>query len=163
MVQNYKIRVLFVCTGNICRSPMAEAVFQNFVDQQGLTDRFEIESAGTAAYHVGERPHIGTQRVLKQNNVPLAENKQAAAINRSTLHDVDHVIALDSGHVMELKKLKPVKRMLEFATGTHLMDVPEPYYEENFEEVFDLVADGCKGLLKHISDTEGILVKFLLV
>ncbi len=156
MDRDRKIRVVFVCTGNICRSPMAEAVFQHLVNEGGLAEQFQIESAGTASYHVGERPHIGTQRILKQKHVPLDEGKNAIHIDRSNLQDYDYVIALDSGHVSELLQYTPVQRLLDFAPQTGLVDVPDPYYENNFEQVFELVMDGCKGLLDHIRATEGL-------
>jgi protein-tyrosine phosphatase len=151
-----KIHVLFVCTGNICRSPMAEAVFQQLVRDQGLEQRFIIESAGTSAYHIGERPHIGTQNVLRKNKVRLADSKRAIRVDQRLLDSSDYVIAMDTGHEVSLKGRTNAYRLLEFASNTGEKNVPDPYYDDKFDEVFDLVKAGCVGLLDFIRERENL-------
>jgi protein-tyrosine phosphatase len=151
-----KIKVEFVCTGNICRSPMAEAVFQDMVNKSGLEDRFEITSSGI--YHeAGERPHPGTRRVLAANDIPLDAGKIAQQTNMGAIGACDYILALDSSHYRVLKGRGNVHLLLEYASSnTSIRDVPDPYYAGNFEYVFTLIEDACWGLLKEIRKTHAI-------
>lgn len=155
------VRVLFVCLGNICRSPMAEAVFRSLVEEAGLSDQIDVESAGTGGWHVGERPHPGTVAVLRANQIDV-RNKRAQQLSRSDLSNFDYVIAMDAENVSDIQALfgKRVPRLLEFAPPGKLavnpLNVPDPYYTGNFEQVFDLVMVGCRGLLAHIRSTENL-------
>jgi protein-tyrosine phosphatase len=159
---NHRIRVLFVCTGNICRSPMAEAVFAHLVDQAGLADRFEIASAGTADWHAGESPHPGTLDVLRRHNIPAIVSKRAQTVDPGTLARTDYVIALDDGHLRDLRADYrdetdgKVSRLLDYALETGTREVPDPYYTGRYEEVYNLVAAGANGLLKHIREERGL-------
>lgn len=156
MSSDGKVKVLFVCTGNICRSPLAEALFRHMVKEEGLADRFVIESAGTGTYHVGEPPHRGTQAVLKKHQIPLDPAKRAQAISPGFLDRFDYVVAMDRWNVMDLRRWGKAPRLLEFADGVDDLDVPDPYYDNNFDEVFDLVKKGLRGLLDHIRNQEGL-------
>lgn len=156
MTSNGKVKVLFVCTGNICRSPLAEALFRQMVKEEGLADRFIIESAGTGAYHIGERPHRGTQAVLKKNQVPLNPEKKAQTIKPGFMDHFDYVVAMDRSNVISLRRWGEVPRLLEFADDVDDLDVPDPYYEDNFDEVFALVEKGLGGLLGHIRTQENL-------
>lgn len=149
------VRVLFVCLGNICRSPMAEGVFRNMVREAGLSDRIDVESAGTGGWHVGERPHPGTVKILAQNQISI-NGKRARQLSRSDLNDFDYVVAMDSENVEDIKALfgRWVPRLLEFAPKGSPLDVPDPYYTGSFETVYRLVHDGCAGLLMHIREKE---------
>lgn len=142
-----KIRVIFVCTGNICRSPMAEAIFKHMVEEAGLSDRFEISSAGLVSYHIGERPHRGTIKVLSEMQVPLDPQKTARQVNMQDIGSYDYVIALDTSHYQALKGVGNVHLMLDYSRKTTLQDVPDPYYTLDFNEVYDLLDDACRGLL----------------
>ncbi|NJK81042.1 MAG: low molecular weight phosphotyrosine protein phosphatase [Chloroflexaceae bacterium] len=153
--QTTPIRVLFVCLGNICRSPMAEAVFQKIVADAGLERRFEIASVGTGAWHVGERPHPGTQAVLQRYNVPLRSEKRAQRLRQEDLETYDYIIAMDGENVQDIERYRAalngkLVRLLEFASSTAPRDVPDPYYTQGFDQVYNLVLDGCMGLLEHI-------------
>ena len=154
------IRVLFVCMGNICRSPMAEAVFRHLVAEAGLADQIEVDSAGTLEYHVGARPHRGTQRVLAARGIALRDHC-AGQVRPSDLDDFDYVIAMDSENIADLRLLTrrkdvEVRRLLDFAPDQPLRDVPDPYYTGNFEAVYDLIYRAARGLLEHIRHERGL-------
>ncbi len=156
------IRVMFVCTGNICRSPMAEAVFAHLVDEAGLADRFEIASSGTGAWHVGERPHRGTQAVLRTHQVPLRSDKRAQRLTSSDMESYDYILVMDGENLADIASTFPaplranVRRLLEFAPPGSPQDVVDPYYHDNFEDVYQIVTDGCRGLLISIREREGV-------
>ncbi len=156
------IRVLFVCLGNICRSPMAEAVFRHLVEEVGLAHRFEVDSAGTSGWHVGEPPCGGTLRVLRREGIALGR-KLARQISSLELDQWDYVIAMDRENLAALRRLDRrgasttrYHLLMEFAPDLGYRDVPDPYYEGNFDLVYRLVRAGCEGLLEHIRRQEGL-------
>lgn len=150
-----KIWVMFICAGNICRSPMAEAVFRHMVAKKGLEDRFEIQSSGTGHWHVGKPPHFGTRKILAEHSIQTGD-KRAQLLKIEDFNDFDYLIAMDTENVEDIRYLfgKNVKRLLEFAEEKTKLNVPDPYYENNFEEVYELVTSGCAGLLNFILDKE---------
>jgi protein-tyrosine phosphatase len=155
------IKVLFVCMGNICRSPMAEAVFQHLVNEAGLGSKFSLDSAGTGGWHAGEPAHRGTLNVLKQNNIPY--NGRARQFVRADLDKFDYVLAMDKENLSGIQRHSgdraEVRLFLDYAVeaGTvDLKEVPDPYYDGRFEEVYELVTLGCKALLAHIRAEHGI-------
>ncbi|MBX7221837.1 MAG: low molecular weight phosphotyrosine protein phosphatase [Blastocatellia bacterium] len=155
--QSKKIRVLFVCTGNICRSPTAEGVFQRMVDQFGLSEVVEVDSAGTQDYHVGAAPDRRAQQAALKRGVDLSRLR-AREVEREDLKQFDYILAMDQGHERYLRNMCPrgnehkIKLFLEFAPHLHMLDVPDPYYgaDDNFETVLDLVEVAAKGLLADI-------------
>jgi protein-tyrosine phosphatase len=154
------ISVLFVCMGNICRSPMAEAVFRHLVQEAGLAPRFKIASVGTGGWHVGERPHPGTQAVLQRNGVAVGDQR-AQRLSHADLDHYDYIIAMDEENLDDISRLRhdaagTVRRLLEFAPAGGPLDVPDPYYTGGFDQVYDLVTAGCRGLLLHIRAQEGV-------
>jgi protein-tyrosine phosphatase len=156
-----KVRVLFVCTGNICRSPMAEAVFHHMVAQAGLSDRIEADSAGTGAWHIGQQPHHGTRRMLRELGIEYTH--AARQVRDADFTDFDYLIALDRGHLSELRHLArsagaELALLMDFAPGAQTRDVPDPYYDGRFAEVYTLVEQGCRGLLEHIVKAERLEV-----
>ena len=155
-----KIRVLFVCMGNICRSPMAEAVFRHQVAAAGLSDRFEIDSAGTGAWHAGELPHHGTRAVLMRNSVDVGPQR-ARQVLPTDFDDFDYILAMDNENMADLRQFHPepqrrTKLFLDFAPEAPVREVPDPYYTGGFDEVFRLVSMASNGLLAHIREREGL-------
>ncbi len=155
------INVLFVCMGNICRSPMAEAIFSDMVAKAGLSDQFYIDSVGTDAYHVGDLAHPGTQRVLAKHGIQC--HSISRRVTRPDLTEADYIIAMDHYNAADLQRMARgisiddrLHLLLDFADNTRLRDVPDPYYSGNFEEVYRLVEAGCRGLLAHIRQEHGI-------
>lgn len=154
------IRVLFVCMGNICRSPMAEAVFRSLVKEAGLGHLFEIASVGTGSWHVGERPHPGTQAILQRNGISVGD-KRAQRLSRTDLDYYDYIIAMDQENIDDIVQLHgtargEIRRLLEFAPSGGPLDVPDPYYTGGFDLVYELVTAGCQGLLGYIRNRERV-------
>lgn len=153
------IKVLFVCLGNICRSPMAEAIFQHLVDEAGLSEEIAVDSAGTGSWHVGEPAHPGTRQVLTAHQITY--NGRARQVRDLDMQSQDgYIIVMDLNNKRDLEeRFGPHPRLhtlMEFATKTDEINVPDPYYTNNFDYVFDLVNDGCQGLLRWIRDSHDI-------
>lgn len=148
------IRVLFVCLGNICRSPMAEGVFQHLVNEADLSEQILVDSAGTAGYHVGEQAHSGTRRTLQAHKIPYGG--RARQLDRHDLKTFDYVLAMDASNLSNIERIKPqdspstVKLFLDYASGLDEREVPDPYYTGEFEKVYDMVQNAAQGLLQAI-------------
>ncbi|GMA58423.1 protein-tyrosine phosphatase [Alicyclobacillus sacchari] len=148
------IRVLFICLGNICRSPMAEAVFRNMVQEAGLTGEIDIDSAGIGNWHAGDPPHIGTRRVLEKNGIDWT-GLVSRQVTSDDLQQADYVVAMDNDNMQALERLgasrsNRVFRLLDLVPDEPLDEVPDPYYDGRFDEVYRLVQLGCKALLRRI-------------
>ena len=154
------INVVFVCLGNICRSPMAEAVFADMVAKAGLADQIQVDSAGTSGWHVGETPHRGTRRILVEHGI--ACTSVGRQVNRRDLQEADYLIAMDGSNAEDLRAMGRgslngrLHLLLDFAPNFKEKEVPDPYYTGNFEEVYRMVDDGCRGLLAHIRHERGV-------
>lgn len=151
------IKVLFVCLGNICRSPMAEAVFQNMVDDAGMSGMIEVDSAGTGSWHIGETVHSGTRRVLANHGIDY--RGRARVVHQNEVKNAStYIIAMDGANMRDLRRrfgdVPHLYLLLDFAENSSERNVPDPYYEGNFEYVYDLVEDGCRGLLAAIMENE---------
>lgn len=153
------VKVLFVCTGNICRSPTAEGVFRSLVEQAGLGGQIEIDSAGTGAWHVNESPDARSQEAALARGIDLGRIR-ARQVTIGDFDNFDYVVAMDRGNFQRLAGLCPSgfdKRLvlfLEFATEIGETDVPDPYYggERGFELVLDMIEAASQGLLADIRE-----------
>jgi protein-tyrosine phosphatase len=151
------VKVLFVCLGNICRSPTAEGVFQKLVSDAGLSKRIEIDSAGTANWHEGRAPDPRTVAAAKKRDIDLSVLR-ARAVNVSDFDEFDYILAMDNDNLTDLQILKPTNYagylgvFLAFGSQTQYHEVPDPYHGGNqgFELVLDLVEDAAAGLLESI-------------
>lgn len=151
------VRVLFVCLGNICRSPTAEGVFRQVVQGASLVDYIEIDSAGTHAYHIGEPPDRRAQAAAARRGVDLSGLRGRQATRRD-IEEFDYILAMDRENLHNLQALCPtgletkVRLFLEFAGDRAEKEVPDPYFggESGFDRVLDMIEDASLGLLEDI-------------
>lgn len=147
-------KVLFVCMGNICRSPMAEGVFRKLVRDAGLQDTVHIGSAGTHAYHVGEPPDVRAQQSARKRGYELTDLR-ARQVTQEDFHEYDLILAMDWENLSLLQQQCPRSQkhklhlLMRFAGEFEAATVPDPYYggAEGFSTVLDYVEDACQGLL----------------
>ena len=152
-----EVKVLFVCMGNICRSPTAETVFRARVGEAGLAQRILIDSAGTHDYHIGDPPDMRTQRAALQRGYDMS-TLRGRQVDLSDFIRFDYVLAMDRANLAILQRLCPQPQhgrlglFLEYASRHDEHEVPDPYYggAEGFERVLDMVEDAAEGLLVHI-------------
>ena len=150
-----KTKVLFVCMGNICRSPTAEGSFRSIVSKQELSDFFEIDSAGTHAYHIGNPPDMRSQQTARKYGVELS-NQRARQVHESDFYFYDYIIAMDTDNIDILKSICPtdsqseIKLLLDYLTDDSFQSVPDPYFEGKFDEVFEMVYAACTSFLENL-------------
>jgi protein-tyrosine phosphatase len=150
--------VLFVCTGNICRSPTAEAVFRRLVSDAGLDGSIRVDSAGTHGYHVGEPPDERALRHALRRGYDLSALR-ARRVAQRDFEEFDLIIAMDRGHLRILQRLCPrekrhkLRLIMEFAPQQSADEVPDPYYgdADQFEQVLDMLEAAARGLLRTVS------------
>jgi protein-tyrosine phosphatase len=160
------LRLLFVCLGNICRSPTAEGVMRSLVEQAGLQGTIEVDSAGTGAWHVGEPPDERARAAARGRGVTLTG--RARQVRDEDFDFFDFVVAMDASNLRDLRRMAPgsearekVKLLREFdpaSAGEVDLDVPDPYHggHRGFEDVFDLVQAACAGLLEQLKADGGL-------
>ncbi len=152
-----KIRVLFCCMGNICRSPTAQGVFTKLVIEEGLSHLIEIDSAGTHAYHVGEPPDPRARETAQRRGIDLSRQRARRALAED-FEQFDYVLAMDEDNHRALSALCPpgleerLKLFMNYAPHLEILEVPDPYYggTNGFEAVFDMVDEAARGLLQAI-------------
>ena len=150
------MKILFVCTGNICRSPTAEGVFRHMVEDAGLGKAIATDSAGTHGYHIGDPPDHRSSAAAAARGFDLTALR-ARKVTARDFHDFDLILAMDQGHLSHLAAMRPkdgtadLKLFLDFHPSTRAKDVPDPYYggPEGFTEVLDMVEATSKALLAH--------------
>lgn len=151
------VRVLFVCMGNICRSPTAEGVFSRLIQEQGIAGRIEVDSAGTHAYHIGEPPDRRAQVSAMKRGIDLSAQR-ARRIEKTDFERFDYVLAMDEENYDRLAALCPeahqakLKLLMDYAPALKQTEVPDPYYggDNGFERVLDMVEHAAQGLLADI-------------
>ena len=154
------VKVLFVCMGNICRSPSAEGVFRDLVEREGLSDQFHIDSCGTLDYHTGEAPDPRAQRTAKNRGIDISRLR-ARQYRQSDFEEFDYILVMDRvnrrdlGYDLPDEHSHKVHLFADFARNFDETEVPDPYYggPQGFEHVYDLVLDASIGLLDHIRGT----------
>lgn len=152
------VKVLFVCMGNICRSPMAEGVFHKLVREAGLENHIVIDSAGTHSYHIGDAPDQRAQATLRSQRGIDISGLRGRQVADADFEKFDYIVAMDSSNLNNLKRRAPLRHhgkiqlMLSYSRKFPNLDVPDPYYggTEGFNEVLAMVEDGGQGLLKEI-------------
>ncbi|HWI47209.1 MAG TPA: low molecular weight protein-tyrosine-phosphatase [Rummeliibacillus sp.] len=148
-----KIGVLFVCLGNICRSPMAEAIFRNLVESQGKSEQFDIDSAGTGDWHIGDGPHQGTVQKLAEHHIST-DGVFSRQIKQEDYDRFDYIVCMDNSNIQNalpmlgIKESSKVFRLLDLIQDPR--DVPDPYFTGDFEETYQLCLEDCKALLQKI-------------
>lgn len=151
-------KILFVCLGNICRSPMAEGIFRKLVADKGLETSFDIDSAGTSAYHSGELPDARMRQHASRRGYHL--NSRSRRIQQEDLEVFDLIIGMDNHNVERMfgmaktpEQQAKIKLMTDYCRHHRATEIPDPYYggDSGFEHVIDLLEDGCEGLLEQLT------------
>lgn len=148
-----KIEIVFVCLGNYCRSPMAEAIFNKLAEEDGLSSQFSTSSAGTKNWDIGLRPDQRTLALLEENNYPLSNEKRAQMITKEEIRDADYLIAMTQRIADELGNGENVHLLLDFSGTMPLKDIPDPYPTNTFPQAFSLIEKGVKDFYAYLKQT----------
>ena len=152
------IRVLFVCHGNICRSTMAQSMFQDMVNKKGLSDRFEIDSAATSREEIGNGPHYGTVSKLRSVGIPVIPHR-ARQMTRADYEYYDYLIGMDSYNISNMTRLAggdpdgKIYPLLTFAGSSR--SIADPWYTDNFDETYNDLVEGLNAFMRFL-DKKGI-------
>lgn len=144
------IKVVFVCLGNICRSPMAEGMFKRMIEEKGLSRQFIIESRATSSYEIGNPPHHGTERILRRIGVST-KGMYSEKITQGDFEFFDYIVAMDSSNVRNLMAMSDSKYHSKIQKILDI-DVPDPYYTLDFDETFELLSEGLNQLWKKVKE-----------
>lgn len=154
------IRVLFVCLGNICRSPMAEGIFQHLVNEAGLGDQIAADSAGIGPWHIGEPAHAGTRRVLQEHGISY--NGRARQFTRADFARFDYILAMDEENLADIRARlngatdADIRLLMDFAPELGVSEVPDPYYDGSFDQVYTLVRTAVEKFLAYLREKHGL-------
>ena len=147
------IKILFVCHGNICRSPMAQSVMTHIVKQKNLESQFLIASAATSREEIGNGPHYGTVRKLRTVGIPVIPHK-AVQMTKEDYQMYDYLIGMDQMNIRNMMRIlgsdteHKVFKLLEF--GNHPRDIADPWYTDNFDETYADIVEGCEAMLAYL-------------
>ncbi len=166
MAKPSKIKLLFVCHGNICRSPMAEFYFRSLVRKCGLADSFEVASAATSSEELGNPVYPLAKRTLAEHGIGC-QGKVAQQLTPAMYDEYDYLLAMDGENlrnierIMRCKTLPKVARLLDFVSVEHggQRDVADPWYTRDFAQAWSDIATGCNALLRHLAAENGIAIK----
>lgn len=153
------IKVLFVCHGNICRSPMAEFVFKDMVKKEGLEKEFLIASAATSTEEIGNGVHYGTKQKLALYNISCA-GKKAVQMKKVDYEKYDYLLGMDNANIRNMNRIAnsdnehKIKRLLDYSNAPR--DIADPWYTGNFDETYDDVVEGCTALLTYIKEKHNL-------
>ncbi len=151
------IKILFVCHGNICRSPMAEFVFKDMVSKRGMSDLFLIASAATSREEIGNDIHYGTKRKLEEEGIPYSK-REAVQITKNDYETYDYILLMDSNNMRNIKRIISsdpmckIHRLLDFSASPR--DIADPWYTGNFDVTYDDIVEGCEALLQAILERD---------
>lgn len=157
-------RILFLCMGNICRSPAAHCVFQNIVDTANCSEHYLIDSAGTIGFHRGNPPDGRMQDALRKRKIPIIG--ESRPLCDQDLEDFDLILAMDKDNLKDARSLDPeglwqkkIQLFADYCSDPHLSEIPDPYYGsgDGFETVLDMIEEGCENLFRDLQDVSKVL------
>ena len=149
------LKILFICHGNICRSTMAQSVLTHLVNQRGLSDCFEIDSAATSREEIGNPPHYGTVTKLKQVGIPVIPHR-ARQMTMTDYEYYDYLIGMDSANIRNMNRIAggdPESKIYKLPSFAGLSkDIADPWYTGNFDETYNDVLEGCEAFLDYLME-----------